>query len=64
MGKAPSTNVNINHTDRQIIFRSTGETELKAGEGVPVTATGNPKDKTAQVHGTTVPGSVLIQNPA
>jgi hypothetical protein len=64
MGKAPSTNVNITHTDRQIIFRSTGDLDLRIGEGVPVAATGNPKDKNAQVHGQVTGPSVLIHNPA
>jgi hypothetical protein len=64
MGNIPSTNVNILAIDRNIQFKSTGETDLKAGEGVPVVATGNPKDKTATVHGTTTPGGVLIHNPA
>jgi hypothetical protein len=61
MGKNPSKNIDINHTDRQIIFRSTGETELK-NEGKPVTVTGNPKDKNATVHGTVV--GISIDNPA
>jgi hypothetical protein len=47
-----SKNVNVIAIDRVITFRSDGQQDLKAGEGVPVTATGNPKDKNAQVHGT------------
>jgi len=60
MGKVPSKNVNITHTDRQIIFRSTGESELHLGEGTPVTATG--KDANVAVHGTVV--GILLHNPA
>jgi hypothetical protein len=62
--KPSGTNVNVQATDRVIVFRSTGDQELKVGEGTPVTATGSPKDKTATVHGTTTPGGVLIHNPA
>jgi hypothetical protein len=58
-------NVRVRGTDNVIIdFRSTGETDLKAGEGVPVVATGSPKDRTAQVHGTLLNTSINIQNPA
>jgi hypothetical protein len=62
MGKVPSKNVNITHTDRQIIFRSTGDLDYRVGEGAPVTATGSPKDKNATVHGTVA--GVLIHSPA
>jgi hypothetical protein len=62
MGKIPNTKVNVLAIDRNIQFNSAGETELKAGEGVPVTATGNPKDKNAMVHGTVA--GVLVHNPA
>lgn len=64
MGKNPNNKVKISAIDRNIEFNSNGETDLKAGEGVPVVATGNPKDKTATVHGVTAPGGVLIHNPA
>jgi hypothetical protein len=59
------TNVTVVGTDKvNIIFRSTGEQDLKAGEGMPVVSTGTAKDRTAVVHGT-VPGSTVnIQNPA
>ena len=62
MGKIPNTKVNVLAIDRNIQFNSAGETDLKAGEGVLVTATGNPKDKNAQVHGTVV--GILVHNPA
>ena len=64
MGKIPSTNVNVQATDRVIVFRSTGDLDLRAGEGVPVVSTGNAKDKTAVVHGTILSTSINIQNPA
>jgi hypothetical protein len=65
MAKLTGTNVTVTATDKiQIIFRSTGDQDLKLNEGTPAVATGNLKDKTATVHGT-VPGStVLIHNPA
>jgi hypothetical protein len=56
-------NVTIQGTDKQqIIFRSTGEQDLRASEGKPVVATDNPKDKNAVVHGSTV--GIVIDNPA
>ena len=58
-----SKNVNVQaSSNQQIIFRSTGETDLRASEGKPVVATGNPKDKNPVVHGSTV-GNV-VDNPA
>jgi len=59
-----SKNVNVQaSSNQQIIFRSTGETDLRASEGKPVTVTGSPKDKNATVHGSTAQG-VVIDNPA
>ena len=51
--KPSGTNVNVQATDRVIVFRSTGDQELKVGEGTPVTATGSPKDKTCRDTGGT-----------
>jgi len=55
-------NLNVQHTDRQIIFRSAGDLDFRVGEGVAVTATGDPKNNNAVVHGTVV--GILINNPA
>jgi hypothetical protein len=60
-----SKNVTVTGTDKvNIVFRSTGDQDLKVGEGVPVVSTGNAKDKTAVVHGTILSTSINIQNPA
>jgi hypothetical protein len=60
-----SKNVNVQGSgNQQIIFRSTGDQDLRAGEGVPAVSTGNPKDKNATVHGTVPGSSVFINNPA
>lgn len=64
MGKIPSTNININHLDRQIIFRSTGDLDLRVGEGRPVVSSGTKVNGNAQTHGT-VPGTtIVIHSPA
>jgi hypothetical protein len=65
VGKIPSTNVTIIGTDKvQIVFRSTGEQDLKVGEGVPVVSSGSKVNQNAQAHGT-VPGtSILFHSPA
>jgi hypothetical protein len=64
MGKIPSTNVNVQATDRVIVFRSTGESDLRVGEGVPVVSSGSKVNGNAQAHGT-VPGtSILFHSPA
>jgi hypothetical protein len=63
MAKATGTNVTIIGTDKvQVIFRSTGDQDLRPSGGKPVGATGNPKDKNAVVHGSTV--GIVIDNPA
>jgi hypothetical protein len=65
MAKATGTNVTITGTDKvQIIFRSTGDQDLRVGEGVPVVSSGSKVNGNAQAHGT-VPGtSILVHNPA
>ena len=62
---ATKVNVNVQATDKvQIIFRSTGDQDLRVGEGIPVVSSGNAKDRTAVVHGT-VPGTtIIVHNPA
>jgi hypothetical protein len=62
MRKIPNTKVNVSAIDRNIQFNSAGETELKAGEGVPVTATGNPRTRMPWSMGTVA--VVLVHNPA
>jgi hypothetical protein len=64
MGKTSGTNVNIQATDRVIVFRSTGDQDLRAGEGTPVVSSGSKVNGNAQAHGT-VPGtSILFHSPA
>jgi hypothetical protein len=60
-----SKNVTVTGTDKtQVVFLEKGEFSLRLGEGIPVVSTGNPKDKTAVVHGT-VPGTTIVaHNPA
>ncbi len=62
MGKIPNNRVRVLAIDRNIEFNSNGETDFKAGEGQPVVATGNSKDKNAQVHGTVA--GILFNSPA
>lgn len=64
MGKNPNVRVTIPAIDRNIEFNSTGETQLKNQEGIPVVASGSKVNGNAQAHGT-VPGtSILIHSPA
>ena len=58
-------NVRIQGTDKVTIdFRSDGSQDLREGDGKPVVSSGNPKDRTAVVHGT-VPGTTInFQSPA
>jgi len=65
MAKVTGTNVTITGTDKvQIIFRSTGDQDLKDKEGVPVVSSGTKVNGNAQAHGT-VPGtSILFHSPA
>jgi hypothetical protein len=64
MGKIPSTNVNVQATDRVIVFRSTGDQDLRVSEGVPVVSSGSKVNGNVQAHGT-VPGtSILFHSPA
>jgi hypothetical protein len=59
-----SKNVTVVGTDRvNIAFLEKGEFSLRPGEGTPITVTGNAKDRTAIVHGTTAQG-VNVNNPA
>jgi len=62
MGKVANTKVKVFALDRNIEFNSAGETELKLNEGQPVVSTGNPKDRTAAVHGSVA--GILVHNPA
>ena len=61
----PKINVRIQGTDKvNIVFRSDGEQDLREGEGKPVVSSGDPKARTAVVHGT-VPGTTInFQSPA
>jgi hypothetical protein len=59
---ATKINVNVPVTDRVIVFRSTGDQDLRVGEGVPLVSSGSKVNGYAQVHGSVA--GILVQNPA
>jgi hypothetical protein len=64
MGKVSNTRVRVLVVDRNIEFNSSGEQDLKVGEGIPVVSSGSKVNGNATAHGT-VPGtSILIHSPA